>query len=293
MDLKIQSKMVEIPLFCGKQIDVTPLGETTEAKKHLFLINCEIPVNRENPAVAYKNMQYVLRMEDNQNKTKRELESWLLLTKNNLSFYRPAIYYIDPNFEFSISEFYEGYTSIDKLDLSAIDKEVIAKYLLGLCQDYHQIKREDINAKAVIKKELKYFFEQGIERKLLQEEDLRTVIKFIDQTEFAAVATYNHCALSMENILYNKETQKTKIIHMECSKFTDPGYDYIYMIKNLDREISHIFMPMIENYDPKVVQVLSLLCDLRLLLDKGKQSRLESIFSQIENMKAQLTILRK
>lgn len=291
MDLEMENKIKDLDLFREKEIEIIPLGTSSKEKKTVFLIDCKIPIDGED-SKKYRKMKYLLRIEDGQNTVKFELESWLLLAKKNLSVHRPEIYYIDSNFKFSISEFYEGYTSIDTLELSQMDKEVISKYLLKLSSDYQTITSEVFDLKAVVKKELTDLFKQGIQSKFFQEEDLQEVIKFVNQIEFGTTATYNHCALSMKNILYNKETKETKIVHMKDSKFTEPIYDYIYMIKNLDREISHVFMPAIENYNPKIVQVLSLLCDLKTFLSHERRISLQSIYTQIENIKAQLPMMK-
>lgn len=229
---------------------------------------------------------------------KRELDVWLKMTEKGLSTYRPDIYYIDPNFLFTISQFYEGYTSIDKINLSLVDKEIISRYLLQFNKDFHKITSNEYNLKAVIQNEFVDEIATFCKEGTLSEEETNVILSFVDQTDFGKGATYNHQELSMENILYNQETKDLKVIHMKQAKYGVPIYDYVYMLKTIDKEISQVFLPFIQKVNPKVIQAVSLLCDMKIY-NKNKEKKanmqidLENIYTQIGLLKEQISNFRK
>ena len=315
MDLKIRNLIQNLPIF-GKEpqksIELVFLGEESiseEQEKAVLSTAFEerkeekrgenFPLEEEGSfkyLIEYGKMKYLL----NVGKTiaRKELNAWLTMTEKNLSTYRPDIYYIDPTFRFIISQFYEGYTSFDKLQLSLVDKEIISKYLLEFTTNLHSITNDEIDVKAVIRNafmsEIDVFCKEGT----LEKEEIDSLLSFVNQMEFESNATYNHHELSMENILYNPETKDTKIIHMQQAKYGEAIYDYIYMIKTIDKEISNIFLPFIQEADPKVVQVVSFLCDMKIYHKKKKkkenvQIELQNIHDQIRVLKEQLAPLKR
>lgn len=315
MDLQILNLIQNLPIFCKdtqKSIELVSLGEKPSSEEQekvgLFTVFEErkeekqmeiLPLGeKENSKylIKYGKIKYLLNVE--KTITKKELDAWLTMTEKSLSTYRPDIYYIDPKFQFIISQFYEGYTSIDKLQLSLVDKEIISKYLLEFTTNLHSITSDEIDIKAVIKNAFVSEIDAFYQEDALRKEEVDDILSFVNQIDFGNNATYNHHELSMENILYNPETKDTKIIHMQQAKYGEAIYDYIYMIKTIDKEISNIFLPLIQGANPKVVQAVSLLCDMKIYHEKKKkkenvQTELQNIHDQIGVLKEQLAPLKR
>lgn len=278
MDTEKMEQLKNSPLFYNKEIKIIPLGSDKIQERSTFLIECE-------------GRKSVLKMDNQSHDVKKELKAWLTLAQDENVDYRPNIYYVSPDFKFSISEFYEGYTSIKKLKLTEVDQDILSKHLVRFLRIYQCITDEDIDLKKSIGKDIHTQFLLGIEKGLFKEEDKNIVLQFLEGVSFENVATYSHQRLEPENILYNPVTKDMKVIHMRHSKFSDPIYDAIYMSKTLPPEISRVFLPAIELYNPKIVQIISLLCDLKICLKREKQKEdfdLQEIYAQIEGMKEEV-----
>lgn len=309
MDLQILEIVKNLPIFREKSQKLIKLAPSVESenieelqKEDTIVSQSEIkiiPLIEGETAkflIDHEKVKYLLNIESMD--AKRELDVWLKMTEKGLSTYRPDIYYIEPNFRFTISQFYEGYTSIDKMNLSLVDKEIISRHLLQFNKDFHKITSNEYNLKAIIQNEFADEIAAFRKEGTLSEGETDAILSFMDQTEFGNVATYNHQKLSMENVLYNQETKDLKVIHMKQAKYGVPIYDYVYMMKTIDNEIGQVFVPFIQEADPKVVQVVSLLCDMKIYhenKEKGEnmQINLENIHTQIGLLKEQISNFKK
>ncbi len=303
MDLETLEVVKNLPLFRQEKKEQTKIeGKETEVrmipideeKKSLEIV----PLDKEKKSrflINYGEQKYLLNID--KEGAKKELDVWLILTEKGLEKYRPNLYYIDPNFDFTISHFYEGYTSIDQLDLSMMDKEMISMYLLQLNKDFHTVQSNEFNLREIIQNEFVYGISVCHGDGVLSEEEAGTILSFINRVDFGKVATYNHQEIAMENILYNKETKDTKVIHMEQARYGVPIYDYLYMLKTLDEDISRVFLPELKESDPQVIQIISLLCDINIYCknrDKGMHvdMNLQDIHDQVSALQTQMTTLR-
>ena len=302
MDLQILEIVKNLPIFCENAQELIKVAPSVERE------NIEEPQEKKH-TVSQREIEIIPLIEGKTSKflinhgqgkyllniasmdAKRELDVWLKMTEKGLSIYRPDIYYIDPSFLFTISQFYEGYTRIDKMNLSLVDKEIISRHLLQFNKDFHKITSNEFHLKAIMQNA--FADEIAIFRKedTLSEEEASTILSFVDHTDFGNVATYNHQSLSMENILYNQETKDLKVVHMKQAKYGVPIYDYVYMFKTIDKEISQVFLPLIKEADPKVVQAISLLCDMKIYhKNKGKK---ENVQMDLENIHTQISVLKE
>ena len=300
MDLEILEIVKNLPIFHKESqalIKAASLEDEEEVEKETEAIAVKLEVeiiplvegNKNKFLITYGEVKNLLSIE--KGNQKKELDVWLKMTEEQLSFYRPDIYYIDPNFLFTISQFYEGYTSIDKLNLSSVDKGIISSYLLQFNEKFHRITSNKFNIKAIMQTEFIDEIAAFRKENTLGEEEIAIILSFVDQTDFGNIATYNHQELSMENILYNPETKDVKIIHMKHATYGVPVYDYVYMIKAVDKEISRVFLPIIEKVNPKVVQAVSLLCDMKIYHIKKKKNVDTQI--DIQNIHAQIGLLKE
>ena len=238
------------------------------------------PLNKDSKTLLIEdlNKKYVLRLKN----AKNEFDSFKTLIKYGFND-MPNILFYDENKGIVITEYLEGYKSLDSINPSIEEKKLISLKIKNSLKKFQSIIVSN-NFYDSFSPILDTVLEKAIVEGAITEEDKDIITEFFSKSkELKENDTFKFSDMNMGNIVYNEETKDIKFIDFEFSSYGSKYYDIADMKHNFDKEYLSAFSD--EELNNNGVLFFDFDLNYRWYLNKKEEKIIKNIKNIIEEMK--------
>ena len=238
------------------------------------------PLNKDSKTLLIEdlNKKYVLRLKN----AKNEFDSFKTLIKYGFND-MPNILFYDENKGIVITEYLEGYKSLDSINPSIEEKKLISLKIKNSLKKFQSIIVSN-NFYDSFSPILDTVLEKAIVEGTITEEDKDIITEFFSKSkELKENDTFKFSDMNMGNIVYNEETKDIKFIDFEFSSYGSKYYDIADMKHNFDKEYLSAFSD--EELNNNGVLFFDFDLNYRWYLNKKEEKIIKNIKNIIEEMK--------
>ncbi len=238
------------------------------------------PLNKDNKTILIEdlNKKYVLRLKN----TKNEFDSFKTLKEHGFSD-MPNILFYDEKKGIVITEYLEGYKSLDSINPSIEEKQLISLKIKECLKKFQSIIVPN-NFYDSFSPNLDTMLDKAIAEGAITEEDKDTITEFFSKSkELKENNTFKFSDMNMGNIVYNEETKDIKFIDFEFSSYGSKYYDIADMKHNFNKEYLSAFSD--EELNNNGVLFFDFDLNYRWYLNKKEEKFIKNIKNIVEEMK--------